>query len=208
MKRGYADTTRGQIHYMTEGSGEPILLLHSTPRSSWEYELVVPLLAQKYQAIAMDTLGYGESDNHPYEYQMSDYARSVVEFIDAVDIREATIVGHHTGATIAAEIAVSYPKRVSSLVLSGYPLYTSEERKQLLKGTSAPIPGNAPFPVELKEDGSHLFNMWSWVKESRKPLLRSLEELQAMVMSQLKGAASRKVTFQSIWCYDARSRLS
>ena len=60
MKRGFADTSHGQIHYLTEGSGEPLLMLHMTPTSSQEFALVIPILAKKYWGIAMDTLGYGD----------------------------------------------------------------------------------------------------------------------------------------------------
>ena len=53
MKRGYADTPHGQIHYMTMGEGEPLLLLHQTG-SSRQYWKLMPLLAGSYRTFAPD----------------------------------------------------------------------------------------------------------------------------------------------------------
>ena len=59
MKRYFLDTPYGQIHYVVEGSGDPVILLHQSPRSIDEYAEVMPLLAREYRVTAMDTLGYG-----------------------------------------------------------------------------------------------------------------------------------------------------
>ena len=62
MKRVYVDTPEGQIYCRTNGSGEPVLLLHKASLSSEEFTEVLPLLGKKYRAIAMDVLGCGNSD--------------------------------------------------------------------------------------------------------------------------------------------------
>ena len=62
MKRGYADTPEGQVHYRTEGNGEPLLLLHKAGLSSDEFTEMLPFLGKKFQVIAMDVLGYGNTD--------------------------------------------------------------------------------------------------------------------------------------------------
>jgi len=61
IHRAYADTSDGQIHYAEAGQGKPVLLLHQTPRSWDEYRDVLPILSMKYRAIAMDTVGFGDS---------------------------------------------------------------------------------------------------------------------------------------------------
>ena len=130
MRRGYADTPQGQIHYRTDGSGELVLLLHQIFLSSAEYNDIIPRLAQSYRVIAMDTLGHGNSDNPPGgisaykdykvdDFTIEDHADNIVSFLDALDINKASLVGHHGGATLAAEVAASYPDRVDKLVLSG-----------------------------------------------------------------------------------------
>jgi pimeloyl-ACP methyl ester carboxylesterase len=205
MKRAYVETPQGQIHYRTAGSGEPVLLIHSTPRSSWEYELVLPVLGKRYWAIAMDNPGYGESDRPSGQYEISDYARCVADFLDALGIGRVTIGGHHTGAMIAAETAVIYPERVKGLVLSALPFYTPEEYEKLKQGTPEYLRPLVSF--ELKEDGSHLLTIWDMEQSSRKPPLKSLEELQEMVMAELKGAPNCGDTFRAVWRYESRKRL-
>ena len=85
MKRGYADTQEGQIYYMTEGEGEPLILLHATG-SSRQFKRLVPLLAKEYRVIAPDNLGEGNSDPIPPNVKIVDLARSYIHFMDALGI--------------------------------------------------------------------------------------------------------------------------
>ena len=65
IERSFVPLAAGRVHVAACGAGRPILLLHQTPRSWDEYREVLPLLASKYRAIAMDTLGFGDSDPLP-----------------------------------------------------------------------------------------------------------------------------------------------
>ena len=156
-KRAYADIPEGQVHYQTEGNGEPLLLLHQTAMSSDEYCPVIPILAKNYKVIAMDTLGYGKSDAPPRQYQIEDYARSVFSFLDALGITKASIMGHHTGASIAVEMAALLPERVDKLVLSGCPYYKPE-------AGIAHLTDGIAKPMEITEDGSHITKVWEMAK--------------------------------------------
>ena len=150
MKRAYADTREGQIHYRIEGNGEPILLLHMAEGSSDEYTRVIPFLSKKYCTIAMDFLGHGESDKPPYPYQILDHARTVVSFMDYLGIKHANVVGHHIGSKIATELAVTSPARVDKLVLSSLGYW----------GKTSNNPPDFTGLVEIKPDGSHLMEWW------------------------------------------------
>src|SRR5512136_2086419 len=118
MKRGYADTPQGQIHYMTIGKGEPLLLLHQTG-SSRQYWKLMPLLAEVYRVFAPDNLGSGNSDPIPPNVQIADLARSMIHFMDFLGIEKAHIFGFHTGNKIATEMAAAWPSRVDRLILCG-----------------------------------------------------------------------------------------
>ena len=119
MRRGYADTPVGQIHYRELGGGPPLLLLHMTASSSALFERVAPLLAEGRRVIAMDTPGFGLSDPPPGpDGAIEHYGRAVVGLLDALGIDAADVVGFHTGATIALELATVAPARVGRLVLS------------------------------------------------------------------------------------------
>jgi pimeloyl-ACP methyl ester carboxylesterase len=134
MLKGYVQTAEGQLHYRTAGTGEPpLLLLHQSPMSSEEFEAVLPLLSESRRCIAVDLMGHGASDEMAYEYSIEDYTRSIVEFMDALEINRACVIGHHTGASIAVELAASQPARVSRLVLSGCPVWGREKWQKYLE---------------------------------------------------------------------------
>jgi pimeloyl-ACP methyl ester carboxylesterase len=155
MKKAYADVPEGQIHYRFEGNGESVLLLHPGVGSSGAFTRVIPFLSQTYRAIAIDFLGNGDSDPAPYPYRMIDHARSVVSFMDSLGIKKASVVGHHTGAKVAAELAINWPERVNKLVLSsmGYWQGASE-------GKEKNEPTDFTSRVDIKPDGSHLMEWW------------------------------------------------
>jgi len=157
MKKGYADIPGGQLHYRSDGNEENLLLLHQAPMSSEEYEVVLPLLAARYRAIAIDLPGHGNSDDPPREYEIGDFAQSVTSFLDAMGIDKTSIVGHHTGALIAIEVAVTHPERVSKLVLSGCPVWEPEKWQQYL---SRPMSRDIPMTA----DGEFLLKTWEAYK--------------------------------------------
>jgi pimeloyl-ACP methyl ester carboxylesterase len=153
LKRGFVDIPEGQIHYAMTGQGKPVLLLHQTPRSWDEYRDVLPIVGKKYWAIAMDTVGFGDSYKPRKKGSIEQYARGVIHFLDAMSIDRTSIVGHHTGGVIAVDVAASYPERIDKLMLSSTPYVDADDRKK--RKTHPAIDA-----VESKEDGSHLTELW------------------------------------------------
>lgn len=125
--------------------------------SSDEFGDMIPILAKRYRVVAMDTLGHGGSDDPPREYEIEDFARSVISFLDALGINKTSIAGHHTGAVIAVEVAAVYPERVDKLILSGCPTWELEEWQAFL---------SQPMTRDLKmtEDGQFLTKTWEKYK--------------------------------------------
>jgi len=169
IRKSYADTPDGQIHYAATGQGKPVILLHQTPRSWDEYRDVLPVLGRKYRALAMDTIGFGDSYRLKGEASIEVFARGVVQLMDALSIRQASIVGHHTGGVVAVEVAASYPARVENLILSSTPYVDAEDRER--RKARPPID-----EVEEKQDGSHLTELWQrrmpFYPKSKPDLLR------------------------------------
>jgi pimeloyl-ACP methyl ester carboxylesterase len=153
VRRAFVDTQGGQIHYAEAGRGKPVLLLHQTPRSWDEYRDVLPILGKKYRAIAMDTVGFGDSYRLRDEPSIERYARGVIDFLNALSIERVSLVGHHTGGVIGVEVAASYPDRVEKLILSSTPYVDAEDRER--RKTRPPIDD-----VQPKEDGTHLAELW------------------------------------------------
>ena len=131
VERSFIATPSGRIHIASTGSGAPVLLLHQTPRSWDEFRDVLPLLGRHYRVIAMDTVGYGDSDPLPDgKASIENWATAAHQLLVALGIGRAAVVGHHTGAAIAVEIAAAYPKHVAALVLSASPYVDEARRKE------------------------------------------------------------------------------
>lgn len=183
MKRSYVDITEGQVHYQTQGDAEPLLLLHQTSLSSEEYSEIIPILAETYRVIAMDLLGHGGSDKPPPLYKIEDHAESIIQFLDALGIMKASIVGHHVGSRIAVEVAATWPERVDKLILSGCPWYTPEERNAL--------PSDPKYQsLEVKEDGSFLIELWETYKSRWRSDIKPKVLCKAVAISLLTLARS------------------
>jgi len=148
--RAYAESPFGPLHYASTGSGPALLLLHQTPRSHDEFRELQPLLAAGRRVIAMDMLGFGMSAPLPAPQRIEQFAAGAFALLDALDVPDACVLGHHTGAVVAMEMAASAPDRVRALVLSSTPWTGPEYR------THSPAVDNVPSA----EDGSHLTELW------------------------------------------------
>lgn len=179
IDRGFVEISDGQVHYAECGpsDGEVVLLLHQSPRSWAEYRHVLPLLGIRYRTIAMDTLGFGDSVTPNWEPSVERWASAAVEFLQALGIKQANVVGHHTGGVIAVEIAASNCELVKRLVLSSTP-FTDEEFRRA-RSERPPIDA---VPPSL--DGTHLAAMWQQ-RQIFYPTGRP-DLLQAFVLDALK----------------------
>lgn len=152
VKRAFLDTEDGQILYRIAGEGEPLLLLHMTPRSSDEFREIMPILAQDRLVIAMDLMGLGDSDKPPKIYSVADYAKTVLALWEHLGIKKSSILGSLTGGYIAGEVAAAYPERVSSLILCNVHGFDKEETDKIALRYKQGF--------QIQEDGSHLRQRW------------------------------------------------
>lgn len=154
LHRGYADTLAGPLHYAVAGQGPDVLLLHQTPRSLDEFREVQPLLAQRgFRALAMDMLGFGMSPSLPAPQTIFEMAEAALELLDTLGIEQTALLGHHTGALVAIEMAASAPERVGAIVLSSPPFIATPAQHS---ETHHPQVDRAPVAA----DGSHLTELW------------------------------------------------
>lgn len=121
MARGYVTGRWGQVHYRASGENGPaVVLVHESPISSEEYVHALPELGRSVRAVAFDTPGYGLSDPPPGPQEIPDYAAALLEAADALGLGDFAVVGTHTGASIAVQMAAQAPPgRVTHAVLSG-----------------------------------------------------------------------------------------
>ncbi len=152
-RRGYADTRVGQLHYAEAGHGPVLLLLHQTPRSYDEFRELQPLLAAHNRVIAMDMLGFGLSAPLSAPQTIEQYAAGAFALLDALRIDDAVVLGHHTGAAVAIEMAAARPDRVRALVLSSPPWTGPEYRASHADGPGVD-------QADTTDDGTHLTELW------------------------------------------------
>jgi haloalkane dehalogenase len=108
-----------RMHYVEEGGGDPVLLLHGEPTWSFLYRNVIPRLARVARVVAPDYFGFGRSDK-PVErgwYTYDRHYESIERLVEALDLRAVTLVVHDWGGPIGLRLAVERPDRVARLVV-------------------------------------------------------------------------------------------
>lgn len=108
------------VRRMGPDAAPPLVLVHGFPMSSWCFADAMPLLARTHHVIAIDLPGFGDSDcpsPQTYGYDLQSFAATVAEVLDALDVREAALLGHSMGGGIALELATTRPDLVERLVL-------------------------------------------------------------------------------------------
>ncbi len=117
------DSKGVKIHYVVEGKGEPVVLIHgltSSAAMNWELPGTVRLLSPKYQVIAFDCRGHGQSGKPTGEDQYGvEMVEDVTRLLDHLKIEKAHVVGYSMGGMIAMKFIVLHPERVKSGVLGG-----------------------------------------------------------------------------------------
>lgn len=152
MKKFFLDTPDGQIFYRVAGDGKPLLLLHRSPQSSDEFRELMSIFAETRYVIAMDMMGFGNSDKPPRTYSIADYAKTVIMLLEELGIAQTSILGNHTGAYVAAEVAAAYPERVDKLILSNIDQFNEQQKQNILNRFSQ--------SYQIQADGGHLISKW------------------------------------------------
>ncbi len=106
-----------RVHYLTAGSGPPLVLLHGGGECALAWRWVLPELARRFRVIAPDFPGSGASDRPPAGYSAAMLGEFVGGFLDALKIPRAAVAGHSLGGLAAMQFALRDPARVSALAL-------------------------------------------------------------------------------------------
>ena len=200
VERGYARCRFGQLHLRRAGSGRrrpPLLCFHQVPNSGQIYTDFLPLIATDRLAVAFDSPGYGMSDASPDPQTIGAYADAMEDAVASLRLGGAVdLIGYHTGAAIAAELASRRRLPVRRVMLVAVPVFTDAERASF--GALPPIP--------FDEDGDWAREEWrrSWrwrgPGQSRASVLRTYAE------KMRPGARERGAT--AIAAYDMARALA
>ncbi len=148
--RLYAPGPYGQVHIHAAAPAAgaarkpPLVCFHTTPQSGAEFAVFMGEMARDRLVLAPDTPGFGGSERPAAPPTLADYAAALAEAVDACGLIAADtpydVLGNHTGAVIATEIAVSRPARIRRLVLAGAPLLSEAGRLEMLERYGKPNP--------------------------------------------------------------------
>jgi haloalkane dehalogenase len=105
------------MHYEEAGDGNPIVLLHGNPTSSFLWRKVIPGLVGEGRVLAPDLIGMGRSGKPDIGYRFVDHARYLDAWFDALALERVTLVGHDWGGALGFYWARRHPNRVAAVAL-------------------------------------------------------------------------------------------
>jgi pimeloyl-ACP methyl ester carboxylesterase len=200
-RRAYLEGPYGQLHVRRAGAGGvPLLLLHQSPLSGIMFGAALPLLAEAgFDAVALDTPGYGLSDAPLAPCGIDGYADAAAAALDALGWQRAHVLGHHTGASIAANLAARFPEKVDRLVLNGVALLTEDELAHFRQFSFAPLVPRA--------DGGHLADAWAQ-RLAATPGWTDLRAMHRYVVEMLANPDRYGWAFEAAFAHDLRADLN
>jgi pimeloyl-ACP methyl ester carboxylesterase len=211
IRRGFVDGPYGQVHYRradppagTKSRHAPLVMFHQNPRSSYEYEPLMALMATDRTCLALDTPGYGDSDLPPAPPGIAGYAGALIAALEQLGFGKGRdgafdAFGFHTGTFLASEVAVQRPEMVKRLALGGVPFTVGAERARYYDTL---VTNRRKHPMS----GSHLVDAWHSAVLNR-PERMSQERGEQMVLVSLRAGDRSWWAYQGVFSYDAEAQL-
>ena len=103
------------MHYIEEGSGDPILFLHGNPTSSYLWRNIIPHLTPHGRCIAPDLIGMGKSDKIASNYRFADHYKFVKSFIEGLELDNITLVIHDWGSGLGFHYGMENEKKIKGI---------------------------------------------------------------------------------------------
>jgi pimeloyl-ACP methyl ester carboxylesterase len=151
------------VHYRHKGHGEPVVLLHASPRSSLAMLPMMNTAPDGLALFAIDLPGLGRSaplfppsaESSPESTSIQPFADALAATLTALGLPRVRLYGTHTGAAVAVAFAVRYPERVERLVLDALGVFPEMRQIDLAHDVDSYLP-----PLEPDPDGLHM--TWAW----------------------------------------------
>ncbi|NKF50343.1 alpha/beta fold hydrolase [Shewanella sp. WXL01] len=139
FKQNYLDLNGNKMHYLNEGEGEPVVMVHGNPSWSFYYRNLVSALSENHRCIVPDHIGCGMSDKPDdanYDYTLKQRIDDLETLLDSLGVKDnITLVVHDWGGMIGTGFAARYPERIKRLVY--------------LNTAAFHLPKSKPFPWAL-----------------------------------------------------------
>ncbi|MBR0571770.1 alpha/beta fold hydrolase [Microvirga sp. STS03] len=106
------------MHYIDEGEGPVIVMVHGTPAWSFIYRNLIKLLRPKYRCVAMDMIGFGLSDKpEDFSYKPRAHADNFARLMEHLQLKDITLVVHDFGAPVGLAYALNNPQNIRNIVM-------------------------------------------------------------------------------------------
>ena len=122
-KHDYLTTNGVKLHYVTQGEGPLMLMLHGFPEFWYSWRHQIPEFAQDFKVVALDLRGYNDSDKPTEQsaYVMHEFIQDVEGVIKALGYQKCVLVGHDWGGAIAWNFAYAHPEMIEQLIILNLP---------------------------------------------------------------------------------------
>jgi 3-oxoadipate enol-lactonase len=188
-----------RIHYEQAGSGEAILFLHGLGSCGQDWQLQMPVFAERFRVIAPDLRGHGQSDKPPSGVRVAHLTSDVIGLMDALKIERAHVVGLSLGGCVAQLLALDAPHRVHSLTLVNTfaRLEADSPRHAFMLASRMAVLGLRGLPAQAEYVAARLFP---------KPEQADFRQLAAERIAANDPATYRRLLF-AIRAFNVRNRL-
>lgn len=202
-----------RMHYVDEGTGDPVLMLHGEPTWSFLYRKMIPLIAQSYRAVVPDYVGFGKSDKPTDDayYTFAQHYAHLAAFVTALDLTRITLVVQDWGGPLGLRFATQQPERIARLVIMNTGLLDGgaaavnpallrwiERSPQILEGDVSWLMGRSFLTMQQSEDIARAYdapfpNRESKAGARRFPLMipRTPDDPGGREMMETREALSR-----------------
>lgn len=122
-KDEYIITNGVKLHYVTQGEGPLMLMLHGFPEFWYSWRHQIPEFAQDFKVVALDLRGYNDSDKPTEQsaYIMNEFIKDVEGIIKVLGYQKCVLVGHDWGGAIAWNFAYTHPEMLERLIILNMP---------------------------------------------------------------------------------------
>jgi pimeloyl-ACP methyl ester carboxylesterase len=221
MKRGFADTSAGQVHYrIARPSGasmtRPLVMFHGSPSSSVSLVRLMTHLAETRTVIAFDTMGQGDSCPPPSaDITFEDLARFYGEALASLGLEfdRVDLFGTHTGARIVTEFAIGWPERAVKVILDGMRRGPNEFWQEYADSLD--------LSRYIDQDGTQFHKAWGKLRDSffffppyRQDAehfigsgLPDAQHLHVYALEVFKGIAAAHIPYRLAVLYPSEQRL-
>jgi pimeloyl-ACP methyl ester carboxylesterase len=197
VRRRFVNTRAGQVHIRLaepENSARvPVMLLHMSPVSSRNFVPQLERLGADRLAFAVDIPGFGESEAPPKLPSIGDLADIMTDVIKEVGEGEPIdLMGDHTGAVIAIDLAARYPELIRKVALNTVPYFGAEARAERVAHSAY---------TEPAEDGAHLTSRWQSMARLYGPYM-DMRAVETNFVEALRGGPFGHWGHHAVFSYD------